>query len=364
MKETKENPILEKIKILQAFSMELKNKNMGSFAASTAFFLFLSIFPIIMLVMSILPYTPVSEEQVFHIVFSLVPPSFEEILRSIIEDCYEKSVALISVSALILIWAAAKGTLSLKYGLDAINNVVETRNYVLMRLQASLETLIMIIVMVVSIILLVFGNVLLDLILADFPQTRAFYAVLMKFRFVFSLVVLSLVFTTLYALFPNKKLKWKKQIPGAVLAAIAWSVFSWGFSIYVEYFQAFSMYGSFATVIIGMLWLYFCMYIFLFGAYLNRYFKGFLLQLLAIADEESPEEREEQKEAVKRILTKFDIETGVRFLKEVQNNNVQIAKALEDPSLNLSEDEANEIMDRLRAMREEKKNKAESTQGE
>ncbi len=347
--------MLKRIKIIQAFSMELKNKNIGSFAAGTAFFTFLSIFPIAMLVMSILPYSPVSAEQVYKMVLHVTPHTFEPILKSIIEDCYSKSVALISVSAIIMIWASAKGTLSLKYGLDAINGVVETRNYVFMRIQASIETLIMIIVMIVSIILMVFGNVLVDLVLRDFPRTQAFYAFMMKFRFVFSWAVLTLVFTTLYALFPNKKLRWKKQVPGAVFSAIVWSVFSWAFSLYVEYFQAFSMYGSFTTIIVSMIWLYSCMYIFLFGAYLNRYFRGFLLQLLAAGGDESEAEKEEQKEAVKRIFTQFDLKSGKKFLDDFRNNNAEIAEALRDPSLGLSEESQQEIMDRLRLMREQKK---------
>ena len=37
------------------------------------------------------------------------------------------------------------------------------------------------------------------------------------------------------------------------------------------------MYGSLATVVIVMIWLYFCMYIFFFGALVNRYLERFIL---------------------------------------------------------------------------------------
>ena len=63
------------------------------------------------------------------------------------------------------------------------------------------------------------------------------------------------------------------QLPGAVVAAVGWSVITWGFSIYVDRFNGFSAYGSLTTIIILMLWLYACMYIVMAGAFLNRYFK-------------------------------------------------------------------------------------------
>ena len=63
------------------------------------------------------------------------------------------------------------------------------------------------------------------------------------------------------------------QLPGAGLAAIGWSVTTFGFSVYIDEFNGFNTYGSLTTIIILMLWLYAGMYIILVGAYINRYFK-------------------------------------------------------------------------------------------
>ena len=62
-----------------------------------------------------------------------------------------------------------------------------------------------------------------------------------------------------------------KHIPGAVLAAAGWLLYSYAFSIYVDRFNGFSnMYGSLTTIILIMLWLYFGMYITLIGAEFNQ----------------------------------------------------------------------------------------------
>ena len=68
---------------------------------------------------------------------------------------------------------------------------------------------------------------------------------------------------------PNRKASFKSQLPGAILSAVSWYVFSFGLSIYVEYFNGFSTYGSLATIVLVMLWLYFCMYILLLGGEVN-----------------------------------------------------------------------------------------------
>ena len=62
----------------------------------------------------------------------------------------------------------------------------------------------------------------------------------------------------------------RKQLPGAVFAAIGWMIVSWIFSVYVDIFKGFSdMYGSLTTIVLIMLWMYFCMYCILLGGELN-----------------------------------------------------------------------------------------------
>ena len=67
-------------------------------------------------------------------------------------------------------------------------------------------------------------------------------------------------FDVIFAVLPNKKLSFISQFPGAVLCALAWNGISLLLSIYINYFNGFSMYGSLTTVVLMMLWLYFCIY--------------------------------------------------------------------------------------------------------
>ena len=74
----------------------------------------------------------------------------------------------------------------------------------------------------------------------------------------------------MYKFLPNRKDWLRKQIPGALFSAIGWQVVSWIFSMYLDIFEGFSdMYGSLTTIVLIMLWLYFCMYCILLGAEVN-----------------------------------------------------------------------------------------------
>ena len=118
-----------------------------------------------------------------------------------------------------------------------------------------------------------FGEVLLYTAIRMFPQALKIVSILMNFRFLFVWGILTFIFTITYTFVPNKKMRLRYQIPGAVFTAVGWNLFSFVFSIYVESFNGMSLYGSLSTIVIMMFWLYCCLYIFLIGANLNRYFK-------------------------------------------------------------------------------------------
>lgn len=258
--------------ITREFTSQINRDNVSAYAASTAFFIFLSLIPILVLICSIIPYTSLTEVDLETALIEITPAAMDMFVVSLVKDLYARTPTLISVSAVFTVWSAGKGVLALIRGLNAVNGVVDNSNYFLLRVRASVYTLIMLIATILSLVIMVFGNILVGLLLKDFPRTQLIFQAVVHFRFLFVWLILTVIFALLYTWIPNKKLKLKMQIPGALFAAVAWSAFSWGFSIYVEHFNGFSMYGSLTTIIIIMLWLYFCMYIIMIGANLNRFF--------------------------------------------------------------------------------------------
>jgi membrane protein len=259
--------------LLRDFSLRMKKQNISAYAASTAFFIFVSLVPMLMVLCTILPYTPLTEEILATAITDVTPDAVDGLVESLISEVYDKSAGILSIAVIATLWTAGKGILALIQGLNSVNDVDEKRNYVLLRIISSIYTLIMLAIVLILLLVMVFGNQLARLLIHRIPQLRAIASFVLNFRMLFTIIVLTLVFTFIYTYIPNKKMKFKEQLPGALFAATVWSIFSWGFSMYITYSNSYSVYGSLSIIVIIMLWLYFCMYIMLIGAYLNRYFR-------------------------------------------------------------------------------------------
>ena len=262
--------IAETYKMIREFTTNMKRENLSSFASSAAFFIFVSLVPILLVICTIIPFTPLTQENLIRILTELTPDRLDYIVVDIIEDVYVRSAGVLSVAIILTLWSAGKGVLAIVRGLNAVNDVEEERNYFVVRIVSSCYTLIMLLIVLVSMILLVFGNRLVNMLLRSVPRLEVLFSFLLNFRFLFVWVVLTIIFSAFYTYLPNKKLRFCDQLPGASFAAVIWSIFSWGFSVYVNRGGAFGVYGSLAIVVIFMLWLYFCFYIIFIGAYLNK----------------------------------------------------------------------------------------------
>lgn len=256
------------------FSVEMQEDNVRAFASSAAFFVFLSLIPYIILILAIIPYTPLTKADVLAAVVGVLPNALDGYAIMIIDQLYANTFAALSFSIVAVIWSSAQGFLSITNGLNTIYEIHEKRNYFVMRARAGLYTVVLAVVMVASLLLSGFGRSLLSLAEQRFIHIPVSFRVILDFRILLTWAVLTLVFTLIYTTLPYKKQQFRYQIPGALFTSVVWTLYSWAFSIYISNFNAFSMYGSLATVVIIMLWLYMCMYIMFVGAQLNDHFKG------------------------------------------------------------------------------------------
>ena len=262
--------IRKKYKMICDFALQLRKQNISAHSASTAFFFFLSIVPFMMVLCTMIPYTPLTEENLVRAVDEVVPGMVAPLLKTVIAQVYEKSSGILPVALLATIWSAGKGMLALMRGLNAVDGVEEQRNYFVVRLIASFYTVIMLFVVMLSLVVMVFGDKLLTVLTHRIPSLETVVSVFVNLRFMFIWLILIILFAAIYAYVPNKKQRFWGQLPGAIFTSVVWSVFSWGFSMYVE-FADYTIYGSLALIVITMIWLYFCIYIMMLGAHINEY---------------------------------------------------------------------------------------------
>ncbi len=266
------------IKHGKRFIEKCRRDHISAFAAQTAFFLLLSLIPFLMLFSSLLKYTVVSEATLLSLVNEFMPSYIAPFVISIINEVYHKSVGIVSVSAVVAIWSAAQGVQHMAAGLNEINGVEETRNWLVRRFWAVVYTAVFLVAVVAALALWVFGNAIQDILAEYVPFVVAAIEWFFNLRELIMFGIISCLFTIIFKTLPNNKeikthrLTLRNQLPGAVLGTAFWYLFSVGISIYVGYFNGFSMYGSLTTIALVMLWIYFGVYIMMLCAEMNLMF--------------------------------------------------------------------------------------------
>ena len=256
--------------LIKRFNRKLIHDNLSAYASSIAFFLFLSLIPLLILVCFLIPYTPFSEADLMIVCMNLVPKQMNPWIIGLISQVYDKPKGILPITFLITIWSAGKGMLALMRALNRINDVMEERGYFKLRIISSFYTIIILVILVFTFVLGVFGRNILKWMIEKTVEIMELRSELISIlSFLVMIAVSVIAFSGIYTYIPNRKLSFKKQIPGAVFVAATWSIFTFGFSLYIEYFSGFTAYGTLGTIILFLFWLYFCCYIMLIGAVVN-----------------------------------------------------------------------------------------------
>ena len=249
----------------------LKHTQIPVYAGNAAFFLVLSFLPLLTLLLGILQYTVFGPEDLLEILSRIMPDEVLPLFDDFLQKLYPKSgAAVISVSA-VTAWSASNGIYGMARGLGAVLDVKETRSYVHMRLLCLFYMLLFVLGLVLTLLLHVFGRKLLSVFTARALPLARTLSFLLEHLQLYSFFLLTALFSLLYLALPNRKQKLSRVLPGALAAAGAWLLFSALFSVYVNHFaKGLALYGSLTTMVLTMLWVYACVSIVFYGAFLNR----------------------------------------------------------------------------------------------
>ena len=242
-------------------------------AGYTAYFLILSVFPALLLVLSMLRYTGLQVEALIELLRDFLPEALMGAVEELVYSTYlHSNGAVVGVAAITVLWSASRGVYGLLQGLNAIYGVSENRGYFYTRAISVVYMFLFLLVLLLTLFLHVFGGTLLNMLTMVDNPVVIFLVDLIDFRFFLLLVLQSVIFTVMFMTLPNKRNRFLDSLPGGVLASLGWLVFSDLYSIYVENFSSYAnIYGSVYAIALSMLWLYCCMSILFYGGALNRY---------------------------------------------------------------------------------------------
>lgn len=249
----------------------LQSLNIAIHAANAGYFIVLSLFPALLLVLSSLGVVGLGVEQLIALVDTVLPAAMVDTAEELIYSTYRSSGAVAGIAALTALWSSSRGVFGLLTGLNAIYGVSESRGYFYTRTISVFYTFGLQIVLILTLLLHVYGNTLLEFLQGIDNPVIIFLVDILDLRFILLLFLQTALFTLMFMVLPNRRNTFFQSLPGGLLTSIGWMVFSNLYSKYVEYFPRYALiYGSVYAIAISMLWLYCCLSIFFYGGALNR----------------------------------------------------------------------------------------------
>ena len=256
------------------FSRGLGRRRITTYSAACAYYLFMSLVPMIMLVVSVVQYTPLTESLILDTLSDYVPDQLYQIVKTIVSSIYSGGRVALTVSILLTIWSASKSMKALMRGMDSVYDAARSEDFFVFSLRACFYMVIFVALLLVSLLVMVYGGEILALLYDLLPHGGAvdwLFGLARYLRYVVFLAVLTLVFSFTYWRMPARRLRYMSQWPGAAFCAVSWVLFSLIFSAYVSVSGIFGAYGVIGTVMVAMMWVYYCFYFLLLGGYINHY---------------------------------------------------------------------------------------------
>lgn len=255
----------------KAFGKRILHDAVAAYAGESTLFIIISFFPFIMFLLTLFRYLPLTESDLTTFIGDNIPSMFAAPFLTVVNEIYNKSGGTImSITIITTIWSASRGMLTIVRGLNSVYHIDENRNYFVVRGLAMLYTLGFALVLILTLGLLVFGTPIIHAIMSRMPDLLTDFLTLINFRQLITIVVLILFFLLLFKYVPSRKGKLIYGLPGAVLTAVGWTLFSFAYAFYIENFGNYTyMYGSLTAVVLFVLWMYFCFYMLFIGAEFN-----------------------------------------------------------------------------------------------
>ncbi len=262
------------IETAKEFFGGLTERKIAMYAASSTYNIFMSTAPVIMLIVSLIQFLPIDETYILEQLAEWMPSQVMSVVQRILDGIYSGGKTALTVSIILTVFSASAAMRALMKGIDAAYNSNMKQNIFIFYARSMLYMVVFVAVLLLSFIIVAYGASIMNLIMGLFPhmtQLNKLFDTLRYTRYLAVMVILYAVFLLMYRFIPMKKVKLRDQHAGAVFSALAWLLFSFFFSFYVSHSNKFGAYGVIGTVMVAMMWLYYCIFFVLIGGWLNSF---------------------------------------------------------------------------------------------
>lgn len=268
-----QNPFLQSFfKFYQASEIDLTS-------IAVAYYLLISIFPLLLIVVNILPYFQIPIAEFLEAMEDVLPESLYEVVAKVTRNLLtQPSSGLLSFSILSALWAFSQSMSFLQKAFNKSYGVAKDRGLISHRLFSLVMSLGLQLLFALSLLLTMFGRMSLRLLHSFWGFDDQLYASLQKMTqpTIYTLLFLSLLM--LYYFLPNVKIKKIRYVlPGTIFVVLTIGVLLNLFSVYLDTYVNHLMdvrFFSSIFVVVVMIWFIFIAQILIIGAILNASYQG------------------------------------------------------------------------------------------
>ena len=253
------------------FIVKIRDDDIFALAAQLAYYLILSFFPFLIFLLTLVGFSNLDSMEVLGALRAILPTSaFELIYNVIIEVIEKQNTGLLGASLLLVVWSASSAFRAVIKGINKAYGLNENRSFIKRAFIAIICTFALAFVIMLTLIMLVFGRLIGELLASYLPFPSVVYKVWNFLRYVLVVFMMILIFASIYRYTPSKRLMWREVLPGAISCTGGWLIVSLGFSFYINNFSNYSkIYGGLGAVIILITWLYLTSIILIVGGEIN-----------------------------------------------------------------------------------------------
>lgn len=245
-------------------------------AAQLSYYFLLALFPLLLFLVSLLGYFAQAGSDLrnglLNYLAAVMPGAAVTLVHTTLEEISNSAGGgKLSFGLLAALWAASNGMGAISDTLNSAYNVKETRSWWKVRLISVLLTVSLSILIVTALVIILYGGTIGEAVAGRFGFGHVFTTLWKILQWPIALLFVLATFNLIYNFAPNIRRSQRRFFTlGALVGVALWLIVSFGFRIYLHYFNSYSVtYGSLGALIILMLWFYFTGVAILIGGEIN-----------------------------------------------------------------------------------------------
>jgi membrane protein len=245
-------------------------------AAQLSYYFLLALFPLLLFLVTLLGYFAQAGTQLRYKLLSylatVMPSAAVTLVHTTLDEISTaRGGGKLSLGLLAALWAASNGMGAISETLNIAYKVKETRPWWKVRLVSVFLTVALAILIICALAIILYGGTIGDAVAGRYGLSDPFRITWRILQWPIALAFVLATFNLIYNFAPNLRPDERRWFtPGAIVGVGLWLLVSFGFRVYLHYFNSYSVtYGSLGALIVLMLWFYFTGVAILVGGEVN-----------------------------------------------------------------------------------------------